>query len=166
LQVYRHSVSEPFTFTAHGTNTLTISPSFQLYDNSKYIGPAAFVFTVGSWTTTFANTNTIVINVGGVATPYPSVIETAGLGNSLIKATVTLTNLSHGSIGDVDALVVSPSTNTLIMAHAGGGNGSGVKVSHVTLTFDDKATNAFALPPIGGAITNRPTQNYPVQNFP
>jgi uncharacterized delta-60 repeat protein len=166
LQVYRHSVSEPFTFTAHGTNTLTISPTFQLYDNAKYIGPAAFVFTVGSWTTTFANTNTIVINVGGAATPYPSVIETTGLGNALIKATVTLTNLSHGSIGDVDALVVSPSTNTLIMAHAGGGNGSGVKVSHVTLIFDDKATNAFALPPNGGAITNRPTQNYPVQNFP
>ena len=166
LQVNRHSVSEPFTFTAHGTNNLTISPTFQLYDNVRYIGPAAFVFTVGSLTTTFANTNRIIINVGGAAAPYPSLIDVTGLGSTLIKATVTLTNLSHGSIGDIEALVVSPSTNTLIMAHAGGGNGSGVKVSHVTLTFDDAATNAFTLPPNGGAITNRPAQNYPVVNFP
>ncbi len=35
LAVYGHSVSMPFTFTAHGTNTSSISPTFQLYDNGK-----------------------------------------------------------------------------------------------------------------------------------
>jgi len=166
LHAYRHSVSMPFTFTAHGTNMLTITPTFLLYDNTKYIGPASFVFTVGSWTATFANTNINIINDNAAASLYPSLIPVSGLGNTLLKATVTLTNLSHSSVGDLDVLVVSPSTNTLIMAHAGIGS----KATHVTLTFDDASTNASILPlPQYGAIltsTNRSTQFYPVKNFP
>ena len=162
LTVYGHSVSRPFSFTAHGTNTLTIAPTFQLFDGGSYIGPATFVFTLGTWTTTFANTNAIIINDNAAASPYPSLINVTGLGNTLIKATVTLTNLSHTKPSDIDALVVSPTTNTLIMAHTGGAN----IIKHVTLTFDDAATNS--LPQNGQIVTgtNKPTQFYPVKNFP
>ena len=154
-------MSRPFTFTAHSTNSFTIAPTFQLYDNNTYIGPATFVFTVGSWTTTFANTNVIIINDKAAASPYPSIINVTGLGKTLVKATITVTNLSHASVGDVDALVVSPTTNTLIMAHVGHS-----VANHVTLIFDDAAANSL---PLNGVIvtgTNKPTQNYPVQNFP
>jgi hypothetical protein len=169
LSLYGHSVSQAFTFTANGTNALTISPTFQLYDNGKYIGPATFTFTVGAWTTTFANTNQIIIYDNQIASQYPSVINVSGLGNTLIKATVTLTNLSHQNFSDVAALVVSPSTNTLIMANVVGP----AVIAHVTLTFDDAATNS--LPQnngVGGTLnsnsstTNKPTQYYPVPNFP
>ncbi|MGA2246808.1 MAG: Calx-beta domain-containing protein, partial [Verrucomicrobiota bacterium] len=110
LTAYGHSVSMPFTFTAHGTNALPISPLFQLYDNGKYIGPATFVFTMGTWTTTFANSNRIIIHDGAAATPYPSIIQVTNLGSTLVKATVTITNLSHQSFSDIVALLVSPTT--------------------------------------------------------
>jgi hypothetical protein len=141
-----------------------------LYDNGKFIGPATFTYTLGSWTTTFSNTATIIIYpntqnspYGAKAAPYPSIIQASGLGSSLIKATVTLTNLSVQSLGDVDALVVSPSTNALIMGHVGG---SGAIVNHVTLTFDDAATNSLPQngPPVTG--TNKPTQYGIRPNFP
>jgi hypothetical protein len=163
LTVYGHSVSKPFSFTAQGTNGYSISPTFMLYDNGKFIGPATFTYTLGSWTTTFANTNPIVINDAAAASPYPSIILATGLGSSLVKATVTLTNLSDQSLGDVDALVVSPTTNTLIMAHAGG---SGAIVNHVTLTFDDAAPTSLPQNGSPATGTNKPTQFYPVKNFP
>jgi hypothetical protein len=163
LQVYGHSVSRPFSFTAHGTNTFTISPMFQLTADGRSAGFATFVYTLGTWTTNLANTNAIVINDGAAATPYPSIIDVSGLGNTLLKATLTLTNLSHQNISDLDALLVSPgASNTLVMAHVGGN----IKVSHLTLTFDDAATNSL---PQNGTIvsgTNKPTQYYPVSNFP
>jgi hypothetical protein len=163
LTVYGHSVSRPFSFLAQGTNSYNISPTFLLYDNGKFIGPATFTFTLGSWTTTFANTTSIIINDNAAASPYPSIITVAGAGDTLVKATITVTNLSHKSMSDIDALVVSPTTNTLIMAHAGG---SGSVATHVTLTFDDAATNT--LPQFGQIVTgtNKPTQFYPVKNFP
>jgi uncharacterized delta-60 repeat protein len=163
LAVYGHSLSEPFSFTAHGTNGLTISPTFMLYDNGAFIGPATFVFTLGTWTTTFANTNPIIINDGAAASPYPSIIDVRGLGTTLVKATVTVTNLSDQSLGDVSALVVSPTTNTLIMGHVGG---SGTIVKHITLTFDDAATNSLPQNGVPVTGTNKPTQFYPIQNFP
>ncbi len=163
LTVYGHSVSRPFTFTARGTNGLTISPTFQLYDDAKFIGTAAFTFTLGSWSTIFSNTTPIIINDATNASPYPSLIVVSGLGNSLVKATVTLTNMSHASPSDLGALVVSPAQkNTLLMGHAGGG----FVLNHVTLTFDDAVTNA--LPQNGQIIsgTNRPSQYGIMPNFP
>jgi hypothetical protein len=162
LTVYGHSVYKTFGFVANGTNGLNISPTFQLYDGAKFIGNATFVFTLGTWTTTFANTNTIIINEIGAASPYPSIISVNGVGNTLIKATVTMTNLSHASPSDIDALVVSPTTNTLIMAHAGGGN----VVNHVTLTFDDAAATYLTQTNQIVTGTNKPSDYFPVKNFP
>ena len=163
-----HSVSRPFTFIANGTNQQTISATFLLQDTNSLgvttnIGTGKFTFTLGSWTSVFSNTNVIVINDTNAASPYPSVIYVSQVGGSLIKATVTLNRLTHTYPHDVSALVVSPAQlNTLIMAHVGGAN----SVTNLVLTFDDKATN---LPSEFGRITtgtNRPTQYYPVKNFP
>lgn len=163
LTVYGHSVSRPFTFTAHGTNSFTIAPTFNLYDNAKFIGTAAFVYSIGAWTTSFTNTNSILIQDNTNALPYPSAINVGGLGGTLIKATVTLDKLSHKTPGDIDALVVSPSgSNTLIMAHAGGV----FSVTNIVLTFDDAATNTLPQSNRMVSGTNKPTQFYPVRNFP
>jgi uncharacterized delta-60 repeat protein len=165
LTVYGHSVSEPFTFTAHSTNSFTIAPTFALYDNTKPIGTAVFHFSIGNWTTSFASTNTIVILDNTNASPYPSTINVSGIGTTLIKATVTLNKLTHTYPHDIDALVVSPAgTNTLIMAHVGGGT-NGNSVANITLTFDDAATNSLTQNRLTTS-TNKPTQFYPVRNFP
>lgn len=162
LTVYGHSVSEPFTFTAHGTNMLPISPTFMLYDNGKFIGPASFAFTVGTMTSSYTNSSAIVINDGAAATPYPSIMKVAGAGNTLVKATVTINSLSHQNFPDIDALLLSPTTNTLLMGHVG----TPGPVKQVTLTFDDAATNSL---PANGSIatgTNKPTQYGTIPNFP
>lgn len=159
-----HSVSQPFTFTAHGTNGQTILPTFQLSDNAKPIGTNTFTFTLGSWTSTFTNASTIVISDDTAASPYPSPISVSGVGGTLIKATVTVTNMNHTRASDIAMLVVSPAVqDTLLEANAGGSHA----ISQVTLTFDDAATNS-PLPQTGQIIsgTNEPTAYLPVLQFP
>ncbi len=113
-----HSVSRPFTFTAQGTNGQQITATFLLTNTipvTNNLGTAVFGFTLGSWTTVVSNPATIFINDDAAASPYPSTVKISGLGGSLIKATITLTNLWHTSPEDIDALLVSPSQlNTLV----------------------------------------------------
>ncbi len=164
--IYRgHSVSRPFTFTAHGTNNQQITATFNLFENNtnNKIGTAIFGYTLGTYTTSWSNSAAIIINDNTNASPYPSIINVTGVGGSLVKATVTLNRLVHTSPSDVDALVVAPSgLNTLVMAHVGGQS----YVTNVVLTFDDAATNTMTH---GGAAvtgTNKPSAILPVRNFP
>ena len=158
-----HSVSRPYVFSVHGTNNQQVAATFRLLSGTNTIGTAVFGYTLGLSAATFSNATTIVINDNTNASPYPSIINVNGVGTALVKATVTLYKLWHTSPSDIDALVVSPAgTNTLIMAHTGGG----FSVTNVTLTFDDAVTNTL---PHNGQITsgtNKPTQFFPVQNFP
>ena len=147
------SVSRAFTFTVDPsyTNSQQIVATFQLKTNGingNIIGTNGFSYTLGTWTTTFSNANAIIINDFApalppyLATPYPSLINVSNVGGVVVKVAVTLTNLYHASPEDIDALLVAPDQqDALIMAHAGGQNA----ITHVTLTFDDDATNS--LPP-------------------
>ena len=164
LTSYGHSVSMPFTFTAHGSNNQQIAATFKLQDGTTNIGTAVFGYTLGTASAVFSNNAVIVINDNAAASPYPSVINVSGVGGSLVKATVTLVKFAHTDPHDVSALVTAPAgTNTLIMSHTGG-NGFGV--TNLVLTFDDTATNSL---PSSGAITsgtNRPTRYTPPNSFP
>ena len=163
LTVRGHSAFRQFTFTARGTNALPIAATFNLADGVKPLGQATFTFTQGNWTTNFANTNVIVINDNAAASPYPSMITVSGVGSTLLKATVTLTNMTHTSPADIDALVMAPNgSNTLVLANAGGQNA----INHVTLTFDDAATNTLSRTAQIISGTNRPSGNLPVISFP
>jgi uncharacterized delta-60 repeat protein len=155
------SVSRTNTFTANGTNGQQIVANFRLQDVengvTNNIGTNGFTYTLGTWTTTFSNPAPIIINDDTIATPYPSIINVSNVGGVVIKATVTLTNLSHQSLWDVNALLVSPAQqDTLLMSHVGT---PGYFATHLTLTFDD-ATN-YPFLPSSGAVTNgtyNPTQ--------
>jgi len=158
-----HSVSRPFTFTATGTNGQEITVAFALQDTGTNIGTAVFGYQLGAVVNRFTNDATIVINDHAIASPYPSAINISNLVGSVLNATITLTNLYHGSPGDIDAVLVSPGQQTtLFMAHAGGQN----FITNVTLTFDDAATNS--LPQSGQIITgtNKPSAYLPVPVFP
>jgi hypothetical protein len=144
------SKSSEFSFTANGTNGQQIVATFRLQDGTNNIGTNGFTYTLGTWTTTFSNPAPIIINDDTIATPYPSIINVSNVGGVIIKATVTLTNLSHQSLHDVDVLLVSPAQqDTVLMSHVGT---YGYFATHLTLTFDD-ATNYPALPS-SGAVTN------------
>jgi uncharacterized delta-60 repeat protein len=168
LSVGGHAVFRPFTFIAHGTNTQSIVPIFNLMNGSSNLGTAAFTFTLGTWKTTVSNTAPIVISANAgttpaAANPYPSFINVSGLAGVVIKSTVTLTNFSHGQPGVVSALVVAPNqSDTLIMSHAGAGNA----VSHITLTFDDAATTNLTHYGQIYTGTNWPTSYAPTPSFP
>jgi uncharacterized repeat protein (TIGR01451 family)/uncharacterized delta-60 repeat protein len=132
------SVSRPFTFTANATNGQTINAILQLTDGSTVLSNAVFSFSVGKTPATYANSNAIVINDDAPATPYPSVITLSNLNGLVTQVTVTLTNLSHPNPRDIDALLVSPTgQKVLLMSHCGGT----MLINNVTLTFDDTATN-------------------------
>jgi uncharacterized delta-60 repeat protein len=158
-----HSVSQPFTFLAQGTNGQPIVATFQLQDSGTNIGTGLFGYILGTTTMRYTNSAFIAINDDTVATPYPSTITVSNAVGSVVKATITLTNLVHTSPGDIDALLLSPEQQSvLFMAHAGAQNA----VSGVTLTFDDAASTS--LPQSGQIIsgTNKPTAYLPVPVFP
>jgi len=162
------SVSRIFTFTANGTNGQQIVATFKLQDITTNatinLGTNGFTFTLGTWTTTFSNTAAIIIYDMSIASPYPSSINVSNVGGVVVKATATLTNLSHGSVYDIDALLVAPNAqDTLLMAHVGT---IGISASHITLTFDDWAASSLTN---SGAITSgtyKPTAYPPLPLFP
>jgi uncharacterized delta-60 repeat protein len=164
------STSRIFSFTASGTNAQVIAPTFQITGNpngTNNLGISVFTYTLGTWTNIYANTNVIIVNDYAMASPYPSMIDVSGVGGTLVKATVCLTNVTHGSPKDIIVLLVAPNQHdTLIMGHAGGQNA----LNHLTLKFDDAAVNS--LPPSEfpqTSITNgtyKPTGYLPVPKFP
>lgn len=171
------SVAREFTLTPIGTNSQNILASFALQDiaggSTNNIGTNTFTLTVGSWTTTFSNTNPITIGPGlvtgpTIASPYPSIITVSNVGGVLIGTGTTLTNFTHTSPQAVGALVVSPGQqDTLIMAGVGSQN---IAANNVTLTFSDAATNSLpanttSLTPITNGVY-KPTQDSAIPNFP
>lgn len=180
------SVSRPFTLTPVGTNGQPILATFALQDvvgnTTNNIGTNTFTLTLGTWSTTFSNTNAIVFSLmppqlpPAIASPYPSIITVSNVGGVLVGTTVTLTNLNAQSPEALGVLVVSPEQqDTLIMGNVGSPNAGQYDL---TLDFSDTAANY--LPSV--TITNssgtnvvipipsgfyKPTQNGQIPyNFP
>jgi hypothetical protein len=174
MTVDGHSVFKEFALTAIGTNSQTISANFQLQvtavGKSPILETNSFALTIGSWTTTWSNTNAIVItgeSVEGdpvIAAPYPSIITVTNVGGVLVGVTTTLTNYSDQSPQAVQVLLVSPSLeDTLLMAGAGPKQFS---ATGVTLTF----SNCVPANPVPSTtLTNgvySPTQTGGITPFP
>ncbi|HVF57707.1 MAG TPA: lamin tail domain-containing protein [Pyrinomonadaceae bacterium] len=88
---------------------------------------------------------------GGAATPYPILVPIAGLTGNVSKVTVTINDLTHTAVRDVDILLVAPTDDTrnlTILSDIGGGAAS---VSNIDLTLDDAA--ATNLPGGGTPVT-------------
>jgi uncharacterized repeat protein (TIGR01451 family) len=160
-----HVVFEPYSFTASGTNNQVISTVFQLQDGPRNLGTVAFAFTLGATTTTFSNTNFILLtnlpSYGFNPTPgapYPSTINVSGSGGSVGKVTVTISNFTHSLPSDIEAVLVSPGgTNVLLFNDVGGDNGKGA--TNFSVTFDDSAATYLSSNqlPSGVSTTNKPT---------
>ncbi|MGI8808137.1 MAG: beta strand repeat-containing protein [Acidimicrobiales bacterium] len=107
----------------------------------------------------YCNPGPIAINDNGPATPYPSNIFVSGAPTSLGKVTVTLKNISHTFAGDIEALLVGPAGQNLVIAS----DASTQPVSNVTVTFDDAASSQLpvtaAWAPAGSTISAKPTNH-------
>ncbi len=147
------------------TNALALGP-FPI--DYSYPGDANFNPASGSGTLTvvtpatasFSNPASIAINDQTFATPYPSTIAVAGMPGQVVKATVTITNLSHTFVGDVGLLLVSPEGRSSVLLYSPNLSGGPVNRTYV---FDD-AGGAF--PSSGASGTYRPTQAGTVPSFP
>jgi uncharacterized repeat protein (TIGR01451 family) len=157
------AVSRNFTFTASPAATGSVTAILQLTDGANNLGTASFVFGLAA-SSTFVNTNSIVIPEHGPGSPYPSIINVTGLTGYVTKAVVKLSGLTHSFPSDVNVLLVNPAgRGTLLMSH----NGGAYSITNVTLTFDDGA--ATALPNSNARITtstNRPSRFTPSVTFP
>jgi uncharacterized delta-60 repeat protein len=174
LIVGGHSVAEPFTFLATGTNGQAIQATFRLQNvtttgnppTTNNLGTNSFTFTLGTWQDTFSNSAPIIMSAFQEASPYPSIINVSGLAGVILKTTVTFTNLTHTSPDAIEALVAAPDQqNTLLMNNVGGGN----SIKNVTLTFDDAATNSLPGPTSSTPIvtsTNKPTAFPTINSLP
>jgi uncharacterized repeat protein (TIGR01451 family) len=161
--------SRPFTFVVNATNGQTIAATFDLSDNGAPIGRGVFTFGVGTATFGFTNSNPIIITDRGTSTspvganPYPSTINISGVEGGINQMSITFSNFSHVSVGDVGALLVSPAgQKTLLMANDGGFN----SVSGLTLQFDDGAANSLPLGTAFGSGVYKPTSYAPLPPFP
>jgi subtilisin-like proprotein convertase family protein len=112
---------------------------------------------------TFSNPSAITIPDSGAGTPYPSAINVSGIGGMINNVTLTLANLSHTWVSDVDVLLVGPAgQKVLVFANVG----DAFAANNVTVTLSDAA--ASALPSSGAFVagTYQPTAYAPATTFP
>ncbi len=124
------TATRDFSFTAVGSCGGTITATWQLQDGATNLGTVTKTFTLGGTvnnTQTFANPGSILIPAGaptttsGIAAPYPSTINVAGVVGAVSKVTVTLKNMNHTFPDDIDVLLVGPGgQKILLMSDAGG----------------------------------------------
>lgn len=123
-----------FTSVANSSQAATVT--FTLCDVGGPLGDVTFSFGFPA-RNAFSNATGIIIPEQGPASPYPSMISVSGITGIVSQASVTLKSISHKFPRDINAFLVSPAGQKLVlMSHAGASYG----VNGVTLTF----TNAPA----------------------
>ncbi len=155
------------TFSTEGDHSLEAA-----YAGTSSFGPSNATLSqeVDDHTTvsanSFCNTGSVTLNNPAVtladASPYPSHVFVAGKAGNLTGLTVTLNSVSYSESQDIDALLVGPGGQSLILVAAAGPN-SGGALSNVTLTLDDAAPTTLAQSAVWGApgatVTSKPV-NY------
>ena len=137
-------VTNNFTFTAGGGPTITATLALEDRSGSTPVslGMVNFVIDLGN-TVTYMNRTpinlpgTITVPGAGPGSPYPSTIVVSNAVGSVSNVAVTLNNLNHTFPDDLDALLVSPSGQKVMLMSDAGGGGSLV---NITLTIDDSAS--------------------------
>jgi uncharacterized repeat protein (TIGR01451 family) len=157
------SVSQLYTFVGNGVPGAPLSAVWSLKDGTNVLGAVTNTFTL-SMLQTFQNSSAIIIPDSGPATPYPSEIQVSGLTNFLVgKVTVTLNGFTHSWPHDVEAFLVSPSGQEIIlMEHTGGP----YAVSNLVLTFDSAVTASLPSNAPLSAGTFLPTEYTPFDPLP
>lgn len=159
------AVSRPFTFSNTVSSGTTLTALLRLQSGSTDLGTASITLPLAS-TANYGANDVLVIPDSGAANPYPSVITVPALTGSVSRITVTLSNLTHSYLHDVNVLLVGPQGgNVLLMSHVGDGFGA----NNVTFTFDDTAAGAlpkYLSSQMTGARVTRPTAFTPAVTFP
>src|SRR6266540_465082 len=141
LTVGGAAVARPFTFQCTSPCGGSVAAALQIQNGLSVLPAVTNSFVTGAFvpvTNAFANSSSITIPSRNAATPYPSTLSVSGLSGAITKVTATLSNFSHTFTDDVDALLVGPGGQAvLLMSDVGGASSS----ANLTLTLDDAAAN-------------------------
>jgi subtilisin-like proprotein convertase family protein len=151
------SVTSPISLNVIARPSTTILPA-----TTNLCNGSSVQLGVLDTTKTLSSTVPIIIpTVVGVANPYPGTLAVSGLPAFARVRSVTLTGLSHTTVGDIDVLLQSPNgTNVILMSDRGGNN----PVVNVNYTFQDGSP---ILPAVAGPSgTYAPTNTAGPDNFP
>ncbi len=138
--------------TATGSRVGFYSPDITLGPGYSING----IFSVGTYSV-FDGSNITPLVVGTSAAPflpYPSTISVSGMNGSVSRVTVTLHDLQHTYLSDIDILLLGPQGQSVLLLADVGGNAS---IAGIDLTFDDSAGSMLTLPVASG--TYLPTNN-------
>ncbi len=158
------SASQSYLFVGSGGSGATITAELSLQDGSNTnLGPVFYTFMLPK-TQSFTNSEEIFIPYIGPASPYPSSIQVPWPTNLLVsKVTATLNDFAHSWPHDVEAVLVSPAGQELVlMEHTGAFYG----VTNLMLTFDDAAAQSLPLNSTLVSGTFLPTAYTPFDIFP
>jgi subtilisin-like proprotein convertase family protein len=158
----------PYSFSWNNVIAGTYSLTAQaVYDSGSTVASTSANVAVtnasGSGAVTFGNPSAITIPDSGAGMPYPSTIDVSGMGGMIDNVTLTLANLSHTWVSDIDVLLVGPAgQKVLVFANVG----DAFAANNVTVTLSDAA--ASALPRSGSLVTGtyQPTSYAPATTFP
>lgn len=143
------AVSRQFSFRAVGSSGDQLVVTLQLTESGVTNGIVTFPFTIGGQASrNFTNSAGIVINDNTAATPYPSTINVANQGGTIISLAVVLNGFTHRYPDDVDILLVGPFGQRVTLLSDAGGS-LPVAAPGISLTFLDSATNT---PPDAGQL--------------
>ena len=165
-------VARPFTFTASGPCGGAVQATLRLQDGASDLGVVSVPLPLGvalDISQSFNNSTPIQIIeqrafAPFAASPYPSTITVTGVSSPVSKVTVTLRNLTHSFVSDLDILLVGPGGQKAMLMSDAGGEGP---VSAVTLTFDDGAPGITEVGPLtSGVFGPRDYGGLPPDEFP
>ncbi len=157
------SNSKVITVNVQGDTTVEPNENFTVTlsnpTNGATITNATAIGTIqnddGNTGNTFTNSTPISIDdefIGGT-TPYPSTISVSGLSGNINNLKVTINDVSHTWIGDVDLLLVGPTgAKSILMSDIG----EALPVSGVNLTFDTSATTLIDDSNVGTSGSYKP----------
>jgi subtilisin-like proprotein convertase family protein len=164
-------VARPFSFGVTGTCGSSVTATLVLSVGADVVGSMTYTIPLGSLTSTpqtYSNAASITIPgsgsgapTGAPADPYPSTITVPATTGTVTDVNVTLTNLTHTYVNDVDVVLVGPAGQSVILMSDAAGL---VAVTNRTYTFDDAA--AATLPTGAASGTYRPTNANGPDAFP
>jgi hypothetical protein len=150
------------SFTAEGTDAIVAQYSGDANFGASSAGLSQQVNDHTTVTgTNYCNTGSIALNnppdTVADATPYPSNVFVSGLSGNLTQLSVTLNGVTYPYSQDIDALLVGPGGQTLILvANLGPNSGAGAPVSNATVTFDDNGALPTETTPWGSSSSFKP----------
>ena len=158
------SVSQPFTFTASSASGSTLTATLALSNAGTNFGTVSFSLPMSTVRTV---SSVGVVNIprpgtnSGPASPYPSTISVSNMTDTVSRVTVTINQLTHSWVGDIDMLLVGPGgQKCLLMSDTGES-----PVANLNLTLDDTAVSSL---PQSGSLTSgtfKPTDYEPGDAF-